>query len=60
MELRGKGFLCALTYAPNSIFQCFLKSMVVPVMSVRVEIMQDMPLFTGSVLSQEKVFSAMR
>ena len=56
----GKFFSCASAYAPNSIFQCFLKSMVVPVMNVRGEIVEDMPLFIESVLSQKTVFPTMR
>ena len=61
--LRGvlwKGFLSALAYAPNSIFQCLLKSMVVPIMSVQGEIVQDIPLFAGSALSHKTVFSTMQ
>ena len=46
-------FLCALAYAPNSIFQCLLKSMVVHVMNFRRDIVQGMPLFTGILLSQK-------
>ena len=60
VDFRGNIFSCASAYAPNSIFQCLLKSMVVPVMSVRREIMEDMPLFIGSALSQKTVFSTMR
>ena len=53
-------FSCALAYAPNSVLQCLLKSMVVPVMSIRGDIVQDMPLFNGSVLSKKTVFFTMR
>ena len=60
VELRGKIFSCASAYAPNSFLQCFLNSTVVPVMIVHGEIVQDMPLFTGSVLSQKTAFSTMR
>ena len=59
-KIAWKGFLCASAYAPNSILQCFLKSMVVPGMSVRGNNLQDMPLFTVSALSQETEFSIMR
>ena len=60
MELRVKFFSCAAAYAPNSILQCFLKSMVVPVMSVHGEIVQEMLLFTGSALIQKMAFSTMQ
>ena len=46
-EFRGKFFLCASSYAPNSILLCLLKSMVVPVLSVHGEIVEDMPMFIG-------------
>ena len=53
-------FSCALAHAPNSILQCFLKSMMVPVMSVHREIVQNMPTFTGITLIQKWAFSTMR
>ena len=56
VEFRGF-FLCASAYAPNSILKCFKKSMVVPVMSVRGEIVQDIPLLTGTALIQKTAFS---
>ena len=60
VDFRGNIFSCASAYAPNSIFQCLLKLMMVPVMSVRGDIVEDMPLFIGSALIQKTVFSTMR
>ena len=60
VKFRGKVFSCASSYAPNSIFQCLLKSIVVPVMSFCREIVLGMPLFIGSILSPKTEFSTMR
>ena len=60
VKFRGKVFSCASAYAPNSILQCLLKWMVVPVMRIHGDIVEDMPLFIGSVFSQKTVFSTIR
>ena len=60
VKFHGKVFSCALVYAPNSIRQCLLESMVVPVMSVRRDVVEDMPPFIWGVLSQKTVFSTIR
>ena len=61
--LRGvlwEGFFVCLGVCSEFYFQCLLKSMMVPVMSVRREIVQDVPLFTGSALSPKTAFSTMQ
>ena len=56
VKFHGEVFSCASVYAPNSIMQCLLKLMVVPVMSVHGDILENMPLFIGSALIKNCVF----
>ena len=59
VEFCRKIFSCASVNAPYYILQCVLKSMVVPVMSIRREIVENMPLFLGIAFSQKTLFSTM-
>ena len=55
-----EGFFVCLGVCAEFYLQCLLKLMVFPFMSVHGEIVEYMPQFIGSSLSQKTVFSAMR